>query len=439
MEELQRENPSLNMPDWIEDKKIHEVRFCNAFLAQHPMVCINGTFFTKEGRVTDENRLRKEILDWMEPYVTSGLSKKISNILDTLRVKCYSPPLPAHDDRIHLANGTYFLSGTFVPDKDYCINRLPVSYNPDSAAPARWLAFLDQLLYPEDIATLQEYMGYCLIPTTKAQQMLFLVGKGGEGKSRVGLVMRSILGDNMNTGSIQKVETSPFARADLEHILVMVDDDMKMEALPQTNHIKTIVTAELPMDLERKGQQSYQGDLFVRFMVFGNGTMKSLYDRSEGFFRRQLILSVRNKDKHREDDPFLAEKLCSEAEGIFLWALEGLRRLITQEYHFTISERTKANRESAIKEGNNIVEFMESEGYFLFKTDSQITSKEFYSIYEMWCDDNTTKPVTSKSFSTYLAQHEQEYNLEHTNNVRNNQGRRVWGFWGIEPVVKVFV
>jgi len=47
--------------------------------------------------------------------------------------------------------------------------------------------------------------------------------------------------------------------------------------------------------------------------------------------------------------------------------------------------------------------------------------------------------VTSKSFSTYLSQHEQEYNLEHNNKVRNNQGRRVWGFWGIEPIVKVFV
>lgn len=102
-------------------------------------------------------------------------------------------------------------------------------------------------------------MGYCLIPTTKGQQMLFLVGKGGEGKSRVGLVMRALLGDNMNTGSIQKVEISPFARADLEHLLVMVDDDMKLEALPQTNHIKTIVTAELPLDLERKGKQSYHG------------------------------------------------------------------------------------------------------------------------------------------------------------------------------------
>lgn len=241
---------------------------------------------------------------------------------------------------------------------------------------------------------MQEYMGYCLIPTTKGQQMLFLVGKGGEGKSRVGLVMRALLGDNMNTGSIQKVEISPFARADLEHLLVMVDDDMKLEALPQTNHIKTIVTAELPLDLERKGKQSYQGWLFSRFMVFGNGTMKSLYDRSEGFFRRQLILSVRDKDKHREDDPFLAEKLCSEAEGILLWALEGLRRLIAQNYHFTVSERTKANRETAIKEGNNIVEFMESEGYFLFKADAQTTSKDFYAVYELWCSDNSEKPMT---------------------------------------------
>ena len=73
--------------------------------------------------------------------------------------------------------------------------------------------------------------------------------------------MHAMLGDNMNTSSIQKVETNPFARADLEHLLVMVDDDMKLEALPQTNYIKTIVSAELPMDLERKGQQSYQGSL----------------------------------------------------------------------------------------------------------------------------------------------------------------------------------
>ena len=58
---------------------------------------------------------------------------------------------------------------------------------------------------------MQEYMGYCLIPSTNAQQMLFLIGNGGEGKSRIGLVMHALLGINMNTGSVAKIDTSNFA------------------------------------------------------------------------------------------------------------------------------------------------------------------------------------------------------------------------------------
>lgn len=44
-------------------------------------------------------------------------------------------------------------------------------------------------------------MGYCLIPSNKAQKLLLILGKGGEGKSRVGLIMRGILGTNMNSSS----------------------------------------------------------------------------------------------------------------------------------------------------------------------------------------------------------------------------------------------
>ena len=425
-------------PQWLMGDKINEVAFCEAFLEQHPMICIHGIFFTADGRVTDENKLKREILSWISPYVFRGIPNKLTNLLDTMRVLAYSEPLPNYMDRIFLANGTYYLSGEFEEEKAFCVNRLPVAYNPNAPQPAQWLEFLNQLLHPEDILTLQEYMGYCLIPSTKAQQMLFLVGKGGEGKSRVGLVMRALLGDNMGNGSIQKVELSPFARADLEHLLVMVDDDMKLEALPQTNYIKTIVTAEQPLDLEKKGKQSYQGWLYSRFLVFGNGVMKSLYDRSEGFFRRQLILSVKERDQNRQDDPFLGEKLCREAEGILLWALEGLRRLVDQNFHFTVSERTLSNRENAIRDGNNIVEFLESEGYFRFKADAGITSKDFYAIYEEWCQDNAEKALVAKSFSSYLIQHQKEYNLEYSNSVRNQQNRRVWGFWGIEPLIKVF-
>ena len=426
------------VPEWMDGKKINESLFCREYLQEHPMIAISGAFFTVDGRVTDEAKLMRDILEKIEPYVTSGLSRKVQNLLEALRLMCYSDPLPVETDRIHVANGTVFLDGTFQEEKVFCMNRLPVSYDPAAPDPEKWLAFLQELLYPEDIPTLQEYMGYCLIPSNKGQTMLFLIGNGGEGKSHIGLVMRALLGANMSAGSIAKVETSPFARADLEHRLVMVDDDMKLEALPQTNHLKTIVTAEMEMDLEKKGEQSYQGMLYARLMAFGNGALRALYDHSDGFYRRQLILSAKPKDQSRWDDPFIAEKLCSEAEGIFLWALEGLKRLIQNGYHFTKSERTQANIEASMREGNNILDFMDSEGYFLFKADDWITSKDFYEVYVMWCDDNAEKPLVRKTFINYLRSKEQKYNLEYNNYGHNREGRRVWGFLGIRSLLKIF-
>ena len=208
-----------------------------------------------------------------------------------IKLMAYSEDIPLQYDRIHVANGTWYLDGRFTGEKEYCRNRLTVDYNPDAGIPGVWLRFLSELLIPDDILTLQEYMGYCLIPTTKAQKMLMLIGKGGEGKPRIGLVMISLLGINMNTTSIQKVEKNDFARADLEDRLLMVEDDMDMSALTKTNYIKSIVTSECQMDVERKHEQSYQTLLYVRFLCFGNGALTALHDRSDGFFRRQIVHS----------------------------------------------------------------------------------------------------------------------------------------------------
>ena len=146
-----------------------------------------------------------------------------------------------------------------------------MKYDPKAPSPDRWLTFLHELLDEADIPTLQEYLGYCLIPSTKGQKMMLIVGKGGEGKSRIGLVLKRLMGDAASNGSVQKVENNRFARADLERRLLMIDDDMDMNALPKTNYIKTIVTAEAKLDLERKGVQSYQRDIYARGNDFAKG------------------------------------------------------------------------------------------------------------------------------------------------------------------------
>ena len=81
-------------PAWFDGKKINEVLFCEEFLQDHPMLCVHDAFFTAEGRVTDETMLKKEILDRIKPCVTSGVAKRAANLLDALRMECWSPPLP---------------------------------------------------------------------------------------------------------------------------------------------------------------------------------------------------------------------------------------------------------------------------------------------------------------------------------------------------------
>ena len=170
-EEMTQTTHSENLA-WFDGKKISEALFCEEFLRDYPMITVNGAFFTVNGRVHDENRLKKVIYDRIKYYVTSGIAKKVTNLLDVMRMECCTEKLPLYQDRIHVANGTYYLNGTFSPEKDFCRNRLPVSYNPEAPQPVTWLHFLSQLLEPEDILTLQEFMGYCFIPSTKGQKIV---------------------------------------------------------------------------------------------------------------------------------------------------------------------------------------------------------------------------------------------------------------------------
>ena len=117
----------------------------------------------------------------------------------------------------------------------------------------------------------------------------------------------------MKDGSIGKISENRFARADLEHILLCVDDDMRMEhcARPTTSIHRHRAGQD---GLERKGKQSYQGWMCARLLAFSNGDLQALFDRSDGFYRRQLVLTTKEKPATRVDDPNLAEKMKAEVE-----------------------------------------------------------------------------------------------------------------------------
>lgn len=176
--------------------------------------------------------------------------------------------------------------------------------------------------------------------------------------------------------------------------------------------------------------------MFCRLLAFSNDDLQALYDRSNGFYRRQLILTTKEKPADRIDDPDIAERMKAEAEGIFLWMFEGLQRLAANRFQFTESERTRANREYVKRDSNNMIDFMESEGFIRLKADYGASSKEIYETYQMWCEENALTPLKPRSVSDFLVENEKKYNLEHTNTITNSAGRRVWGFLGIEILAR---
>ena len=427
------------LPVWLgKREKINEPLFCEELLKENQLRYINGSFFSTMGAV-DENELSAQIYKTISPYVTSNVGRHTENIMKALKLRCFGTEIIALPDEIHVQNGVLKTDGTFIPEIRFCAHRMNVNYDPaEKRIPVHFLKFLDDMLDAEDIITLQEYLGYCLIPQTNAQKAMFIIGNGGEGKSCTGVVMQSIFGSSMVTGNLHSLETNRFSRYKLLNKLVMVDDDVQMSAFSSTGTIKNLITSRIPVEVEAKGIQSMQAELYARFICFGNGSPKALYDKSDGFTRRLMILTTNPVPKNRVSDPNITDKFIAEKDLIFLWMLEGLKRLIANNFRFTISERTKQNLSDMAADNCNIAEFLAYCEYVSFGEEYEVSSNQLYGGYCHWCSVNGLTQLKQDTFTGWLKSHSQNYNISYTTNVKKDN-KHIRGFKGIRTSYVPFV
>jgi putative DNA primase/helicase len=425
---------NLDNPEWLSDKGvINEVLFCKEFVELYPMKYIDSKFISVDGVVTTD-KISAQISDMLIPHVYTNLARKVKSLTEALKLYCHTDELKTCSDEIHVQNGILKTSGRYISRKDFCVNRFNVHYTENQQEPYIFLKFLRDMLEDEDILTLQEYLGYCLIPSTKGQSMLFIIGNGGEGKSRIGIVMKAIFGDAMIESKLHRLETDRFARANLQNKLLMIDDDMQLEALTSTGYIKNLVTAETPVDIEIKGQQSFQAKLYARFLCFGNGSPKALYDRTDGFSRRLIILTTKPIPPDRQLDRHIADRMIEEKDRIFGWMFKGLQRLISNNYCFTISEKTKLNVADMMSDNCNIIEFLKDESEVQFGEDYKASSMDLHNIYCGWCEDNALTPLKRDTFIGWLKANQNKYHIRYNCNILNRENKRVRGFQGISVV-----
>ena len=110
-----RKSVDMNAPVWFDGTNINEALFCDEFLSSRKIIFANGAFFTPDGRVTDDLPLRGEIYEELKCCAVNNIPRKITNILEVMKLAAHVEDFAPETDKIHLANGTLTLDGMRTP------------------------------------------------------------------------------------------------------------------------------------------------------------------------------------------------------------------------------------------------------------------------------------------------------------------------------------
>jgi putative DNA primase/helicase len=285
------------------------------------------------------------------PLAMSVSCRLVADVIQALAGYCLLPgavappswvgvdgPVPAaevlscRNGLLHLPS---FVAGSpnhlLVPTPHYfTLNSLDYDFDPHAPLPVCWLDFLDRL-WPDDaeaISTLQEWFGYLLTADTRQQKILLIVGPRRGGKGTIGRVLRRLVGEANVAGPTLGSLGTNFGLWPLLDKSVAIVSDARLSGRTDTAVITErllSISGEDALTVDRKNLQPVTTKLPTRFVILTN-ELPRLSDASGALAGRFNILPMR-RSWYGQEDHGLTDKLLAELPGIFLWAVEGWRRL----------------------------------------------------------------------------------------------------------------
>ena len=290
------------------------------------------------------------------------------------------------------------LDGTFSEHTPEYFSTVQINAKYDAkAACPQFLRFLSTLLPKEEIYLLQEIFGYLLIPINKAQKSFVFVGAPNAGKSTLLSIVQEILLGSDNVSNIPWQSLGDrFKTAELFGKLANIFADLPSKSVDDNGMFKAL-TGEDFITAERKNKDPFSFRPYARLLFSCNEIPKNYGDRSDGFYRRLIIIRFDKSVPADKRDPNLREKFAGERDGIFIWALDGLRRLMINSYQFTETDRTKSELQRYKIESNSALMFAEEccrieKGAVCFRED-------LFLAYREYCSQNGLKSMSQANFN----------------------------------------
>lgn len=308
----------------------------------------------------------------------------------------------------------------------FSLTALDYAINLHAPPPVQWLPFLDSLWGndPESITTLQEWFGYCLLPDTRQQKILFLIRPPRSGKGAILRVLRDLVGeDNVASPPLSMLAT-PFGLAALMGKTVACIPDARLsfrsdQAVVMERLLS--ISGEDSLTIDRKNRDPVTVRLPTRLMICSN-ELPNLRDASLAFANRLILLELTRSFLGAEDVG-LSERLAGERAGVLLWALEGLKRLRARG-HFEQPASGRAQLEQMAELSSPVQAFVK-EQCERGPTLSVVRSRLFHA-WESWCDEQGHVAGNSASFGRNL-----KAVFPEISSVRASGVPRLWQYVGI--------
>ncbi len=294
--------------------------------------------------------------------------------------------------------------------------QLNVEYNPQVDCP-QFKKFLNEVLDCKLIPLVQEIVGYLLTTNTASQKAFVLLGPARTGKSTLLWVVEYLLLGKKNVSNIPWQEIGDkFKTAELLGKLANVFSDLPSKSIDDTGIFK-VVTGEDYLMAEKKNKNPFKFKPFARLVFSCNELPRNYVDRTEGFYRRLIIVPFNRQIEKNKIDKALKYKFQREKEGILNWALEGLKRLYENNFEFSENELTDGVKKEYKRENNNVISFVEE----CCEIDSLFSCSriEIYEAYKEFCVEAGLKALSQIKFNKEL---EGNFNI-----TRSRSGKlRLW-------------
>jgi P4 family phage/plasmid primase-like protien len=245
-------------------------------------------------------------------------------------------------------------------EKEMPFHQIPVKFDKEAKCP-NWEAFITQVVNQDDLATIQEWSGFLLLPDYRFHKLLWIHGVGRNGKGVWQRTMETILGNrNISGVGLEEFDGNHrFALKQLYGKLFNPCSEPTTNKELQTPLLKK-ATGQDTIEAEMKGKQArVPFRNYAKITVLANKFPK-VRDQTVAFRERRLFIKFpneftgKNQIQNVEDNWI---KINDERSGILNWMLAGLKRLLEQGY-FTESKTQQETEAEFLRASDTISAFL---------------------------------------------------------------------------------